>query len=177
MKSNIDLNTRKRMEARNELRKIFYKLMNNNLFGKTMENIKNRAEDQLDKKEEQDKKLAFMPKFESFKLLSENLIGYHKMKINEGLINTIYLRMHNLELCKTLTYDIHYNYIKIKYNENTKFFIIETDSLCYCIQTKDVYKDMKRNIQLFDTSDFPKDHKLFSDKNKKVSCEKNTKQS
>ena len=62
-------------------------------------------------------------------------------------------------------YDFNYNQIKDKYNVMAKLLFADTDSLCYYIQTKDVYKDMKKNKQLFDTSDYPKDHTLYSEKN------------
>src|ERR1044072_3408103 len=73
-----------------------------------------------------------------------------------------------LELSKTLMYDFHYNHIKNKYNEKAKLLFTDTDSLCYYIYTNDIYKDMKKNIKLFDTSDYPKEHKLYSEKNKQV---------
>ena len=65
-------------------------------------------------------------------------------------------------------YDFHYNHIKNKYNEKAKLLFTDTDSLCYYIYTNDIYKDMKKNIKLFDASDYPKEHKLYSEKNKKV---------
>ena len=168
MKSYIELNTNKRKEAKNEFEKDFYKLMNNSVFGKTMENIRNRVDVQLVKNKEQAQKLVNKPNFESFKIFSENLIACHMKKTKLRFDKPIYVGMSILELSKTLMYDFHYNHIKNKYNEKAKLLFTDTDSLCYYIQTKDIYKDMKKDKQLFDTSDYPKDHKLYSEKNKKV---------
>ena len=73
-----------------------------------------------------------------------------------------------LDLSKMTMYNFHYKYIKSKYNEKAKLLFTDTDSLCYQIDTHDVYVDMRENSHIFDTSNFPTDHFLFSDKNKKV---------
>lgn len=48
------------------------------------------------------------------------------------------------------------------------FYWIILDSLCYHIETDDIYKDMAESMELYDFSEYPKDHPLYSDKNKKV---------
>ena len=65
-------------------------------------------------------------------------------------------------------YNFHYNYVKKKYGENSKLLLTDTDSLCYQIQTSDIYLDMQNDLHLFDTSNYPQDHFLFSNMNKKV---------
>lgn len=80
----------------------------------------------------------------------------------------IYVGMVILDMSKYLMYDFHYNHIKAKYKNKAQLLFTDTDSLCYHIQTKDYYKDMKRKSKSFDTSNFPKDHFLYSDTNKKV---------
>ena len=65
-------------------------------------------------------------------------------------------------------YTFHYRYIVPKYGNNAKLLFTDTDSLTYSIQTNDIYEDMLQDMHLFDTSDYPPTHPLFSIQNKKV---------
>ena len=66
-------------------------------------------------------------------------------------------------------YRFHYNYMTKKYGDNLKLLFTDTDSLCYHVFTKDIYRDMQADLDThFDTSDYPPDHLLYSSKNKKV---------
>ena len=80
----------------------------------------------------------------------------------------VYAEMCILDLSKTLMYDFHYNFIKSKYGEKATLLFTDTDSLCYHIQTDDVYQDLYKDKGLFDNSDYPKTSKFFFDNNKKV---------
>ena len=62
----------------------------------------------------------------------------------------------------------HYEYVKSKYGDQAKLLFTYTDSFCYHIQTEHVYKDMQEDQDLFDTSDYPQDHLLYSNTNQKV---------
>ena len=44
----------------------------------------------------------------------------------------------------------------------------DTDSLTYKVTTPDLYQDMKQDLHLYDTSNYPQDHPLYSAVNKKV---------
>ena len=80
----------------------------------------------------------------------------------------VYTGMCVLDLPKTLIYDFYYNHLEPKYGLNCQLLYTDTDSLLLDIKTEDVYKDMGENLDYYDTSDFPKDHPLHSQMNKKV---------
>ena len=72
-----------------------------------------------------------------------------------------------LDLSKLLMYDWHYNHMMKKYTD-IKLLFTDTDSLCYEIKTNDIYADMEQDKQLYDFSEYPFEHPLYSTENKKV---------
>ena len=159
LKDYIQLNTDLRTKGTTEFEKDFFKLMNNSVFGKTMENIRNRVDVRLVTKEEQLEKLVKKPNFDRINIFTENLVAVHMKKTTIKLNKPIYSGMSILDLSKTLMYDFHYNYIKKKYGENANLLFTDTDSLCYEIKTQDFYKDIAPDVHSkFDTSNFDKDH-------------------
>lgn len=86
------------------------------------------------------------------------------------LVKAIYSKGFSvLELSKVWMYQFHYEVILKEYGyEKVKLLFTDNDSLTYHIQTEDFYEDMKKNQDCYDTSNYPKDHFLYSDKNKKV---------
>ena len=159
LKKYIDLNTDLRSKANNEFEKDFFKLMNNSVFGKTMENIRNRVDIRLVNSEAKAKKLAAKPNFKHCNIFDENLVAIHMKKTKLVFNKPVYLGMCILDLSKTLMYDFHYNYIKNKFNDKATLLFTDTDSLAYEIETEDFYKDISGDVHgLFDTSNFPKGH-------------------
>ena len=159
LKKYIDLNTDLRSKANNEFEKDFFKLMNNSVFGKTMENIRNRVDIRLVNSEAKAKKLAAKPNFKHCNIFDENLVAIHMKKTKLVFNKPVYLGMCILDLSKTLMYDFHYNYIKNKFNDKATLLFTDTDSLAYEIETEDFYKDISGDVHgFFDTSNFPKGH-------------------
>ena len=159
LKPYIDTNVKLRTQAKNDFEKDFFKLMNNAVFGKTMENIRNRVNIKLVNTGEQFKKLVAKPNYESRKIFNENLVSVHMKKTSLTMNKPVYLGMCILDLSKTLMYDFHYNYIKKKYGDKAKLLFTDTDSFLYEIQTEDVYKDISEDVKdRFDTSDYPENH-------------------
>ena len=153
----IDMNTKLRAKAKNNFEKDFYKLMNNAVFGKTMENIRNRKDVKLVNTVEKLRKLIAMPNYVNRKIFSENLV--HMKKTNLTMNKPVYLGMCILDLSKTVMYEFHYKYIKEKYGDKAKLLFTDTDSLMYEIETEDFYKDISGDVRdRFDTSDYPENH-------------------
>ena len=171
LKPYIDKNVILRTQAKNNFEKDFFKLMNNAVFGKTMENIRNRVNVKLVNTGEQFKKLASKPNYESRKIFNENLVSVHMKKTSLTMNKPVYLGMSILDLSKTLMFDFHYKYIKPKYGNQAKLLFTDTDSFLYEIQTEDFYKDISGDVRdRFDTSDYPKNHPsvIVTGINKKV---------
>ena len=167
----IALNTDLRTKAKNDFEKGFFKLMNNSVFGKTMENIRNRVDVKLVNNREQAKMLSAKPNFKQCNIFSEDLVAIHMRKKELIFKKPVYLGMCILDLSKTLMYDFHYNYIKQKYGDKAKFLFTDTDILMYEKQTEDFYKDISKDVKdRFDTSDYPPNHpsSIPSGFNKKV---------
>ena len=159
MRAYIEMNTNLRAKAKNNFEKDFFKLMNNSVFGKTMENIRNRVDVKLVNTEEKLKKLVAKPNYRSRKIFSENLVSVHMKKTSLTMNKPVYLGMCILELSKTIMYDFHYQYIKPKYGDKAKLLFTDTDSFMYEIETEDFYKDISGDVKdRFDTSDYPENH-------------------
>ena len=164
----IEFNTEKRKHARNPFEKDFLKLMNNSVFGKTMENLRKRVDVRLVTNEKKLLKLTSKPTYVSSKIFNENLVAVHKIKEALTLNRLAYVGMCILDLSKTLMYDFHYNYIKKKYGDKAKLLFTDTDSLTYEIEAEDVYQDFWNDKDKFDNSDYLENFPYFDKTNKKV---------
>ena len=168
LKKYIDFNTDKRKNAGNNFEKEFFKLANKSVFGKTMENLRNRISAKLVNNSKDYVKCISKPSFVSQIIFSKNFVAIHKIKPVIILNKPIYVRFIILGLSKLLTYELHYKYIKSKFD--AKLLFTATDSLVYEIKTEDFYEDKK----LFDFSDYPLNSKFFDPVNKKVIGKKET---
>ena len=159
LKTYIDINTKLRTEANNNFEKEFFKLMNNSVFGKTMENIRNRVNINLVNDKNKAEKLSTKPTFKHCNIFCEELIAVHMKKTELEFDKPVYLGMCILDLSKTVMYEFHYKYIKPKYGDKAKLLFTDTDSLMYEIKTEDFYKDISGDVKdRFDTSDYPPNH-------------------
>ena len=168
LKQYINFNTQKRTQAKNSFEKDFFKLMNNSVFGKTMENLRKRVDVRLITNEKKLLKMVSKPTYVSSKIFNENLVAVHKIKETLTLNRPAYVGMCILDLSKTLMYNFHYNYIKEKYGAKAKLLFTDTDSLKYEIEAEDVYRDFWNDKDRFDNSDYPESSPYFDKTNKKV---------
>ena len=81
--------------------------MNNSVFGKTMENIRNRFDIRLVHEEKQAKKLVSKPTFEGRTIFCKNLVAVHMKQKKIKFDKPIYVGFCILDLSKTLMYDFH----------------------------------------------------------------------
>ena len=159
LKDYIQLNTDLRTKGTTEFEKDFFKLMNNSVFGKTMENIRNRIDVRLVTEEKELEKLVKKPNFDRINTFTKDLVAVHMKKATIKLHKPIYLGMSILDLSKTLMYEFHYDYIKPKYGNNASLLFTDTDSLCYDIKTQNFYKDISNDVtKRFNTSNYNENH-------------------
>ena len=171
MEPYIRKNTELRKTAANSFEKDFFKLMNNSVFGKTIENITKRQNIHLVDNRKKALKLSSRPNFDRCTIFDSNLIAVHMKKTEVYFNKPVYVGQSILDLSKTLMFDFHYNYIKKKYGKKSELLFTDTDSLMYEIKTKDFYKDIYIDVKnKFDTSDYPSDHPsgIITGANKKV---------
>ena len=171
MEPYIRKNTELRKTATNSFAKEFFKLMNNSVFGKTIENIRKRQDIHLIDNRKKAVKLSSRPNFDRCTIFDRNLIAVHMKKTEVYFNKPVYVGHAILDLSKTLMFDFHYNYIKKKYGNKAELLFTDTDSLMFQIYTDDFYKDIIPDILTkFDTSDYPPNHKsgIPTGVNKKV---------
>ena len=168
LKKYIDFNTEKQKTAKSDFENNFFKLMNNSVFGKTIENLRKRVNVTLISEPEKLLKHCAKPTYVSSKIFNENLVAVHKIKASLTLNRPAYVGMCILDISKTLMYDFHYNYIKEKYGKNAKLLFTDTDSVTYDIKTEDKYKGFWADKDKFDFSGYKETSDFYDLKNKKV---------
>ena len=170
LKTYMDFNTQLRTAATNDFEKDFFKLMNNSVFGKMMENIRKHRNIKLVTTEEKYLCTVMKPNFKSGVLFGENLMGCEMGKIKVVMNKPVYLGQVILDLSKIVMYEFHYDYMVPKYGlEKLKLCYMNTDCLVYDIKTEDFYADIVDDVPArFDTSGYYPNQPLPVGINKKV---------
>ena len=155
------MNTKLRTEAKNDFEKYFFKIMNNAVFGKTMENVRKHRDINLVTTDKRRNQLVSEPNYHATKWFSGNLLAIEMKKIKVKMNKPVYLGLSILEISKNLMYEFWYDYIKPKYKNNGKLCHINTDSFIIHIKTKDFYEDIADDVvKWFDTSNYSEDDKI-----------------
>ena len=143
--------------------------MNNAIFGKSMENVLNRSNIKLINNDpEKLLKLIREPNFQNAYQISNKLCLVESKPIKTVFNKPIYLGACILETSKLHMYQFWYDHLKNKYNNKVELIYTDTDSFIIEVETDDIYKDMLENKNLYDFSEYPKDHPNYDITNKKV---------
>ena len=164
LKEYIDVNTELRKKATNDFEKDLFKLMNNAVLGKTMENVRKHRDIKLVKTDKKRNKLVSEPNFHTMKLIDNNLAIIEMRKVKVKMNKPIYLGLSILDISKITMYEFWYKYL-----DKARLCYIDTDSFVVNIKTKDFYKDISQDVnKRFDTSNYTFDKPLPTGINKKV---------
>ena len=128
LKRYIDMNTELRKGANNDFEKNFFKLMNNAVFGKIIENVRKRREIKLIVTEQRRRKLVSEPNYKSCTPFSDHLLAIEMRKTYIYMDKPIMVGQTILDKSKELMYHFYYDYLNPKYKENLKLMYMETDS-------------------------------------------------
>ena len=143
-----------------QFEKDFFKLMNNSVFGKTMENVRKHRDIKLVTTEKRRIKLVSEPNYDTTKQFSEKLLAIEMKKAKVKMNKPVYLGMSILDISKTLMYEFWYDYIKPKYIIKAKLCYMDTDSVVINIFTEDCFEDSKNDVERwFDISNYDKNNK------------------
>ena len=164
----IDFCTTQRQNARSEFESDLAKLQANSTYGKTMEQVRNRQNIRLIADPKKLLKAVSKPSYREAKIINPDLVMVRAARQKVHLDKPIAVGFCILELSKLTMYKFFYEYLKPTYGDRCKLLFTDTDSLCCEIETTDLYHDMGKNLDLFDTSNFEPDHPLYSMQNHRV---------
>ena len=139
MKKYIDFNTKNECVLLMTLKRTFFKLIINSVYGKTMENLRKRINVRFVNNKKDFLKYTSRPTYVTHKLFNKNFATIHEIKPGLILNKPVYVGFTVLDLSKWLTYDFHYNFIKK--NFNGELLLTDTDSLTYKIKSQNFYKE------------------------------------
>ena len=163
------MNTKLKKQSKHDFEKDFFKLMNNAVFGKTMENVRKHRDIKLVATDKRRNQLVSEPNYHTTKWFSKNLLVIEMKKTKVKMNKPAHLGFSILEISKTLMYRFWYDYMKPKHGDNLKLCYMDTDSVIMYIKTEDFYKDIANDAEKrFDTSNYEVNRPLPTGKNKKV---------
>ena len=133
-----------------------------------MANLRNRIDVKVVRNKKDYLKWTSKPSSMSRKIFDNNLVAIRKNKVTLTFNKPAYFGMCILELSKVLMYQLHYDYIKNKYGNNSKLLFTDIDSLMYEINTEDVYGGFTNDKEMFDFSNYLTKLKCYDNSHKLV---------
>ena len=165
----IDMNTELRKLDKEDFEKDLFKLMNDAVFGKTMENIRKHRDIKLVTTDKKRNKLVSEPNYHTMNYVSKDLSIIEMNKTRVKLNKPIYLGLSILDISKILMYEFWHNYMKTKYGNDVKLCYMDTDSFILNIKTEDFYKDIANDVEKrFDPSNYKVNRLLPTEKNYRI---------
>ena len=159
------MNTKLRTDAKNHFEKDFIELMNNTVFGKTMENVRKHRDIKLVTADKRRNQLASEPSYHTIKYFSENLMAIEIKKTIVKINKLIYLGMSILDISKALMCEFWYDYINPKYEDKANLCYMDTDSFIIHIKTKDFYEDIANDVEKwFNSTNYDECNSIENDK-------------
>ena len=144
------MNTELRKLATDDFEKDLFKLMNNAVVGKTMENIRKYRDIKLVTTDKKRNKLVSEPNYHTITYISEDLSIIEMNKTKVKMNQPIYLGLSTLDISKILMYKFWYDYMKPKYGNRVKLCYMDMDSFIMSIKTNDFYKDIAIDVEKID---------------------------
>ena len=167
----ISFNTQKRNRAKNDFEKDFLKLLVNAAFGKFLENVRNRLELELIKKDNvkknfnQQSKLTFNGIHKSYDIRDSYTFKQNQVVMDKA----IYVGFAILELSELHIYETYYDVLQPYFDqEELQLHYIDTDGMILSVKTQNIIKDLKNLEDIFDFSILDEKHELFSNKKKVI---------
>jgi hypothetical protein len=162
----IEKNSQLRLEAKTTEEKDSIKKTNNCLYGKSCENLRKRSDIRLIIKERDAQRLIKKPHCTMLRIFDQSLVGFELRKISSIIDKPTFIGFAVLELSKLIMYKFHYDYIVETFGTDAHLLFTDTDSLCYQFDVPDIYASLKETgMEHLDTSNYPKEHALYSNKN------------
>ena len=151
------MNNKHREDAKDEFQKNVFKLMNNFVFGKTMENVRNHKNIKLVSNYNRLLKCSREPNVMNIKCFIENLLAVEMRKSEIKMCKPVYLGQAVLDISNTLMYEFYYEYFKPKCNDKVRLCYTDTDSFIVHDKIDNFYKDINNDVNnRFDTSGYSK---------------------
>lgn len=158
----IKMNIELRKQATNDFDKNLFKILNNSLYGKTIEAVKNRRDIRLINRwngRYNAENLISKPNFKRYVTFGDDLIAVEMNKLNILMDKPIYAGCIILEISKLIMNNFFYNYLQPTFGDKLELSYTDTDSFLIVVKGLNMYDYIKRDAEkFFDTSDLPPDN-------------------